>query len=89
MFSWRTDASKIALAALVAFCRAHGIGLIDCQQHTRHLESFGAREISRAAFERELSPALQQTEPRRWTYDRAMWAHLGLEPHPQKEASAP
>ena len=47
MFAHRTDASKIALAALVAFCRAHGIPLIDCQQHTRHLASFGARTIPR------------------------------------------
>src|SRR5687767_4898434 len=58
MFSWRTDASKIALAALVAFCRAHGIEMIDCQQHTRHLASFGAREVPRAAFEKHLVAAL-------------------------------
>jgi leucyl/phenylalanyl-tRNA--protein transferase len=79
MFSWRTDASKIALAALVAFCRAHGIEMIDCQQHTRHLASFGAREIARAAFERHLATALAQAGPKRWTYDRALWAHLGLQ----------
>ena len=35
--------SKIALAALVAFCREHGIAWIDCQQQTRHLASLGAR----------------------------------------------
>ena len=34
MFARRTDASKIALAALVAFCRAHAIETIDCQQKT-------------------------------------------------------
>ncbi|MCC7458715.1 MAG: leucyl/phenylalanyl-tRNA--protein transferase [Nitrospira sp.] len=81
MFSWRTDASKIALAALVAFCRAHGIELIDCQQHTRHLASFGAREIPRAQFEAHLASALDAMPPRRWTYDAALWAQLGLEPH--------
>ena len=48
MFAHRTDASKIALAALVAFCRARGIETIDCQQRTAHLASFGAREIPRA-----------------------------------------
>lgn len=79
MFSWRTDASKIALAALVAFCRAHGIGLIDCQQHTRHLASFGAREIARTEFERHLGVALAAAPPLRWTYDRALWEQLGLE----------
>lgn len=79
MFSWRTDASKIALAALVAFCRANGIGLIDCQQHTRHLASFGAREIARAEFERHLALTLGEAPPRRWSYDRALWAQLGIE----------
>ena len=47
MFAWVSDASKIALAALVAFCRQHGIGLIDCQQNTAHLASLGAHEVSR------------------------------------------
>jgi len=90
MFSWRSDGSKIALAALVAFCRVHGIEMIDCQQHTSHLASFGAREIPRAAFERHLAAALDEAPPRRWTYDRIMWAQLGLESRsaPQ-EATAP
>ncbi len=86
MFSWRTDASKIALAALVAFCRAHGIELIDCQQHTRHLESFGAHEIPRADFERHLASTLGEAMPRRWTYHRALWAQLGLAAEPARGA---
>ena len=74
----------------MAFCRAHGIELIDCQQHTSHLASFGAREIPRAAFEHHLGRALAETPPRRWTYDRAMWALLGLEPRGAPlEATAP
>jgi leucyl/phenylalanyl-tRNA--protein transferase len=87
MFSWRTDASKIALAALVAFCRVHGIELIDCQQHTRHLASFGAREVPRATFEKHLAKALAEPTPKRWTYDRAMWAQLGLAPRNTPEAT--
>ena len=55
MFTHATDASKIALAALVAFCRAHDIDWIDCQQNTAHLASLGAREVSRAAFEAHLA----------------------------------
>jgi leucyl/phenylalanyl-tRNA--protein transferase len=50
MFSRVPDASKIALAALICFCRRHHIDLIDCQQNTRHLASLGAREIDRADF---------------------------------------
>ena len=80
MFSHATDASKIALAALVAFCRAEGIALIDCQQNTRHLASMGAREISRALFERHLTVGLGRAAPPRWTYDAAHWAQLGLPP---------
>lgn len=80
MFAHRTDASKIALAALVAFCRAHGIALIDCQQHTRHLASFGAREIPRAAFEAHLARTLAAAPPAAWTYHPALWAQLGIEP---------
>lgn len=54
MFSRVRDASKIALAALVAHLKAAGFGLIDCQMHTRHLETLGAREIPRAQFSRLL-----------------------------------
>ena len=54
MFSRVRDASKIALAALVAHLKSAGFGLIDCQMHTRHLETLGAREIPRAQFSRLL-----------------------------------
>ena len=50
MFSHQTDASKMALCALVAFCDAHHIAMIDCQQNTQHLASLGAAEISREDF---------------------------------------
>jgi len=50
MFSLRTDASKMALAHLVVRAKAQGWRLIDCQFHTAHLASLGAREISRAAL---------------------------------------
>lgn len=73
MFSRRTDASKIALAALVAFCRAHDIALIDCQQHTAHLASMGARTLPRPQFEAHLAHAVAQPGPPRWTYDARLW----------------
>jgi leucyl/phenylalanyl-tRNA--protein transferase len=78
MFAHATDASKIALAALVAFCRGHRIELIDCQQATTHLASFGAREIARAQFEQHLARSTSQPEPPSWTYDAAHWDLLLL-----------
>ncbi|PPK72875.1 leucyl/phenylalanyl-tRNA--protein transferase [Methylobacter tundripaludum] len=50
MFHTRTDASKAAFATLVKQLVSWGYQLIDCQVHTRHLESFGAEEIDRDYF---------------------------------------
>lgn len=85
MFSHRTDASKIALAALIAFCRRHGIALIDCQQRTEHLASLGAREIPRADFMEHVRGALARPPVDRWTFDPSMWEELLL---PRNEAGA-
>ena len=87
MFADRSDASKIALAALVAFCREHGVALIDCPQNTGHLASMGAREISREAFEHHLSHALGAGDIVDWTYHRSFWRHLGAEVMPAAEGS--
>jgi leucyl/phenylalanyl-tRNA---protein transferase len=76
MFSHATDASKLALAALVAACRARGVDWIDCQQHTGHLASMGAREVSRADFLAHLSRALGAPDIGDWTYDPAHWVRL-------------
>ena len=54
MFARETDASKVALVALVDKLRLDGFELIDCQQETRHLASFGARPIARLDFVRRL-----------------------------------
>ncbi|MEO8921796.1 MAG: leucyl/phenylalanyl-tRNA--protein transferase [Caldimonas sp.] len=78
MFAERTDASKIALAALVAFCREHGIETIDCQQRTEHLASLGGRELPRPEFLRRLDTALAMPSVADWTYDLRMWRHLGI-----------
>ena len=55
MFSRETDASKVALVALVGELRAREFPLIDCQMHTPLLASLGAREIPRGTFLRELA----------------------------------
>ncbi|HYC10304.1 MAG TPA: leucyl/phenylalanyl-tRNA--protein transferase [Steroidobacteraceae bacterium] len=51
MFSRERDASKVALAHLVAACRHHGLAVIDCQLPSRHLSSLGARTIPRSQFQ--------------------------------------
>ena len=50
MFSRKSDASKVALAALAAHLQNHGVDLIDCQVTTAHLCQMGAVEISRQRF---------------------------------------
>lgn len=50
MFSLKVDASKFALAALCERALQRNWRLIDCQFHTAHLQSLGAREISRELF---------------------------------------
>ena len=54
MFARETDASKVALVALVDKLKSDGFELIDCQQETRHLASFGARPIPRRDFVQRL-----------------------------------
>lgn len=55
MFHHVTDASKVAFVRLVQKLKDEGVGLIDCQMKTAHLASFGAKEISRDDFIRQLS----------------------------------
>jgi len=78
MFAHRTDASKIALAGLVAACRARAIPLIDCQQNTSHLASLGGREVRREAFEAHLAQTLDAPPPQDWSYDDSTWDWLAL-----------
>ncbi len=50
MFSLEKNASKFAFIHVVTYLKELGIQLIDCQVHTDHLESLGARMISRDTF---------------------------------------
>jgi leucyl/phenylalanyl-tRNA--protein transferase len=59
MFSYETDASKVALIYLSARLIYGGFSLLDTQFVTDHLRQFGAQEISRAAFHRRLELSLQ------------------------------
>lgn len=58
MVSRATDASKVALAWLVARMRVGGFTLLDCQFQTAHLASLGAVEIDRGAYMALLGEAL-------------------------------
>ena len=58
MFHTATDASKIALVALIDRLRARGFTLLDTQWVTPHLQQFGAVEIPRPEYLRQLEASL-------------------------------
>ena len=58
MFSRTTDASKVALAWLVARLKVGHFTLLDCQFITDHLASLGATQVSRASYVALLGSAL-------------------------------
>jgi leucyl/phenylalanyl-tRNA---protein transferase len=53
-----TDASKVALAYLVAHLRARGYQLLDVQQQTAHTAQLGVVEISRRGYLRRLAECI-------------------------------
>lgn len=59
MFHRVSNASKIAFIHLVQELQRQGCGLIDCQMHTSHLASLGAREIPRREFCRQLAELIE------------------------------
>lgn len=81
MFSLQSDASKIALSALICFCRQHGIASIDCQQQTPHLKFMGAGPISRQLFLKDLLIHIAQPPPK-WDFLPVYWNHI-LPPNQQ------
>ncbi len=62
MFSRVPDASKVALAWLVAALNRAGARLLDCQFMTEHLATMGAVEISQAQYLERLSAAQRSTD---------------------------
>ena len=67
MFSRITDASKVALVALIYLMRQRGLEVIDCQVESAHLNSLGARNITRLDFEQYLAQT-RENQP-----DQADW----------------
>ncbi len=63
MFTRESDASKVALAHLVAKLARDGVPLIDCQQQTSHLAGLGARPIRRREFAARLRELIHSDAP--------------------------
>jgi leucyl/phenylalanyl-tRNA---protein transferase len=63
MFAHATDASKVALAHLVGLLERLDVPLIDCQQATAHLATFGARPVPRATFAAQLAQLIHSNAP--------------------------
>lgn len=59
MFHRATDASKVALVALVDGMRSGGLAVLDVQWTTPHLVSLGAMDVSRAEYLAMVSEALR------------------------------
>jgi leucyl/phenylalanyl-tRNA--protein transferase len=59
MFSVQTDASKVALVYLVGRMRERGFTLLDTQWTTPHLQKFGAVDIPKAEYMRQLHAAVK------------------------------
>ena len=67
MFSLQPNASKVAMVALVYLLKKAGFRFIDCQVESEHLNSLGARNISRVDFERLLIQTVDMTvNPKVW-----------------------
>jgi leucyl/phenylalanyl-tRNA--protein transferase len=74
MFTRVSDASKIALVALVHLLKSQGFRMIDCQQNTAHLARFGAKEIDRSDFLSAMAPLTKESSPN--------WRELSIQiPH--------
>ena len=58
MFTLESNASKVAFACLVQYLKENSIDLIDCQVSTGHLKRFGAKEIPRILFLKQLKKSL-------------------------------
>ena len=69
MFSRATNASKVAMVALVDFLRKLDVDMIDCQVTSDHLLTLGAREIHRREFLRKIGNAIEEypTSRELWT----------------------
>ena len=71
MFHRERDASKVALAHLVARLRAGGFRLLDTQFMTDHLASLGAKEVSRVVYRKLLVGAIEPPGGEFWVWPKS------------------
>jgi leucyl/phenylalanyl-tRNA--protein transferase len=74
MFSRRSDTSKIAFAHLARQLARWKFTMIDCQMHTPHLASLGAREIQRTEFIERLQELINCAPITHFQFDDDLFA---------------
>jgi len=72
MFSFATNASKVALAYLAMHMHHWGFPLLDCQLPSKHLSSLGAESISREKYIKAMTPLCKQSDNIPWKQDDAL-----------------
>ncbi len=73
MFSFQTNASKVALAYVVRHLHHWGFTLLDCQLPSAHLASLGAETISRTEYIKLMTPLCnQQLNHFKWKLDESL-----------------
>lgn len=70
MFSLQPNASKIAFIKFSQWLKKEGFMLLDCQNHTPHLESLGAVMISRSEYLKRVEEAVEfPTRKGKWLFN--------------------
>ena len=70
MFTRISNASNIALVKLMEYLEKLSFDMVDCQVTTEHLIRFGAREIPRTLFLKQLEESLTSpTQKGKWIYE--------------------
>ena len=74
MFSFETNASKVALAYLTMHMHHWGFPLLDCQLPSKHLSSLGAETISRKEYLKKMMPlSMSQTKGFSWKKNDSLY----------------
>ena len=69
MFTLVNNASSVGLVKLVEYLKELSFDLIDCQVPTEHLTRFGARQIPRIRFLKQLEQSLKApTRTGKWCF---------------------